>query len=70
MGVSEIVTGHFLKAGALLEVTLEAVDVAKNRIVWRERLSAPSLDLIAIREQITTKVHDSLLPALGINGQT
>jgi serine/threonine protein kinase len=69
MGVSEIVTGHFLKAGALLEVTLEAVDVAKNRIVWRERLTAPSVDLISIREQITKKVLDGLLPVLGITGQ-
>jgi serine/threonine protein kinase/tetratricopeptide (TPR) repeat protein len=69
MGVSDIVTGHYLKAGKQLEVTLEAVNVADNRIVWRERLSAPSLDMIAMREQITTKVHDGLLPVLGITGQ-
>jgi hypothetical protein len=31
--VSEIITGHYLKAGKQLEVTLEAVDVANNRIV-------------------------------------
>ena len=45
MGVSEIVTGHYLRAGKQLEVTLEAVDVTNNRIVWREALSTPSVDL-------------------------
>jgi TolB-like protein len=66
MGASEIVTGHYLKARKQLEVTLEAVDVANNRIVWREALSAPSLDMIAMREQITSKVIHGLLPALGV----
>jgi len=66
MGVSEIVTGHYLKAGKQLEVTLEAVDVANNRIVWRESLSAPSLDMIGMREQITAKVRQGLLPVLGV----
>jgi TolB-like protein len=34
MGVTCIVTGHYLTDGNQLEVTLEAVDVAKNRSVW------------------------------------
>lgn len=70
MGVSEIVTGHYLKAGKQLEVTLEAVDVANNRIVWREALTAPSLDLIAMREQITSRVRQGLLPVLGVRVQS
>ena len=69
MGVSEIVTGHYLKAGKQLEVTLEAVDVANNRIVWREAVSVPSLDMIAMREQITSKVHQGLLPVLGVGAE-
>jgi serine/threonine protein kinase/tetratricopeptide (TPR) repeat protein len=70
MGVSEIVTGHYLRAGKQLEVTLEAVDVANNRIVWREALTAPSVDLIALRERITSKVRQGLLPLLGITGES
>jgi eukaryotic-like serine/threonine-protein kinase len=66
MGVAEIVTGHYLRAGKQLEVTLEAVDVANNRVVWRERLSNPSFDMIAMREQITSKVRQGLLPVLGV----
>ena len=69
MGVSDIVTGHYLRAGKQLEVTLEAVDVANNRVVWRARLSAPSLDMIAMREQITSKVRQGLLPVLGVTSQ-
>jgi serine/threonine protein kinase len=70
MGVSEIVTGHYLRAGKQLEITLEAVDVANNRVVWRERLSAPSLDMIAMREQITSKVLQGLLPVLGVTAES
>jgi serine/threonine protein kinase len=70
MGVSEIVTGHYLRAGRQLEITLEAVDVANNRVVWRERLSAPSLDMIAMREQITSKVLQGLLPVLGVTAES
>jgi serine/threonine protein kinase/tetratricopeptide (TPR) repeat protein len=66
MGVSEIVTGHFLRAGKQLEVTLEAVDVVNNRIAWRTSVSVPSVDLIAMREQITSKVQQGLLPVLGV----
>ena len=70
MGVAEIVTGHYLKAGKQLEITLEAVDVANNRVVWRQRLSAPSLDMIAMREQITSKVLQGLLPVLGVTAES
>jgi TolB-like protein/predicted Ser/Thr protein kinase len=70
MGVSEIVTGHYLKAGKQLEITLEAVDVADNRILWREAVSVPSLDMIAMREQITSRVRQGLLPVLGLGVET
>ena len=69
MGVSEIVTGHFLRAGKQLEVTLEAVDVVNNRIAWRTSVSVPSVDLIAMREQITSKVQQGLLPVLGVKAE-
>ena len=70
MGVSEIVTGHYIKAGDQLEVTLEAVDVANNRVVWREAVSTPAVDMIAMREQITSKVRQGLLPLFGVIEET
>ena len=65
MGVTSIVTGHYLTEGNQLEVTLEAVDVANNRSVWRETISVATSDKIAMREQITSRVRQGLVPVLG-----
>jgi hypothetical protein len=65
MGVTSIVTGHYLKEGDQLEVTLEAVDVANNRSVWRDTINVTASDNIAMRDQVTSKVRQGLVPALG-----
>jgi TolB-like protein/DNA-binding winged helix-turn-helix (wHTH) protein/tetratricopeptide (TPR) repeat protein len=65
MGVTSIVTGHYLLAGDQLEVTLEAVDVANNRSVWRDTVSVAAADKIAMRERITSQVRQGLVPVLG-----
>ncbi|MFZ0795291.1 MAG: serine/threonine-protein kinase, partial [Candidatus Korobacteraceae bacterium] len=65
MRVSEIVTGHYLKEGDQLQITLEAVDVENNRTLWRDTLNAAAPDMIAMRSQITAKVRAGLIPALG-----
>jgi DNA-binding winged helix-turn-helix (wHTH) protein/TolB-like protein/tetratricopeptide (TPR) repeat protein len=65
MGVASIITGHYLIAGDQLEVTLEAVDVANNRSVWRDTVSVAASDKIAMREQITSQVRQGLVPAIG-----
>ena len=65
MGVTTIVTGHYLTEGNQLEVTLEAVDVANNRSVWRDTLNVAASDKIAMREQITSRVRQGLVPVLG-----
>jgi hypothetical protein len=59
------VTGHYLREGDQLQVTLEAVDVENNRTVWRDTLSVAGLDMLAMRGQITAKVRQGLVPALG-----
>jgi len=63
--VSDIVTGHYLKEGTHLRVTLEAVDVENNRTVWRDSLNLATMDMIAMREETTAKVRQGLLPVLG-----
>ena len=65
MRVANIVTGHYLKEGDQIQITLEAVDVANNRTVWRDTLTVAAPDLIAMRSQITAKVQQGLVPALG-----
>jgi TolB-like protein len=62
---ARIVTGHFTVHAAELRVTLEAVDVEADRLVWRETISAPANDAIALRDRLTSRVRDAMLPALG-----
>src|ERR1700684_3190418 len=65
MHVTYIVTGHYLKEGDQLQITLEAVDVENNRTLWRDTLNAAAPDMIAMRSQITAKVREGMIPALG-----
>ncbi|HEY4962245.1 MAG TPA: hypothetical protein VII29_15405, partial [Terriglobales bacterium] len=44
------------------------VDVASNRTVWRDQIHAAASDRLAMREQITSRVQQGLLPALGMAG--
>ena len=66
MRVRNIVTGHFMKAGNDLQVTLEAVDAENNRVIWQGAVSSASTDMVNLRALITAKVRQGLLPALGV----
>ncbi len=70
MHVTDIITGHYLKEGDQLQVTLEAVDVENNRTLWRDTLSVASPDMIAMRSQISAKVRQGILPALGASSDS
>jgi serine/threonine protein kinase len=65
MHVTDVVTGHYMKQGDQIQITLEAVDIADNRTVWRDTMTVPAPDLISMRSQITAKVRQGLVPALG-----
>jgi len=65
MHVTDVVTGHFLKEGSQLQITLEAIDVENNRTVWRDTMTVAAPDMIAMRGEITAKVRQGLAPALG-----
>ena len=47
--VATVLTGHFLKQGDNLMVTLEAIDVHNNRLLWQTTFTAPAQDLIALQ---------------------
>ena len=65
MRVTDVITGHFLKEGSQLQITLEAIDVENNRTLWRDTVTVAAPDMIALRGQITAKVRQGLVPALG-----
>jgi DNA-binding winged helix-turn-helix (wHTH) protein/TolB-like protein len=67
MQVADIITGHFVVAGNQLEVTLEAVDAANNRVLWRDTVRGTAHDLIGIQQQIDTRLQHGLIAALGVN---
>jgi serine/threonine protein kinase/TolB-like protein/tetratricopeptide (TPR) repeat protein len=65
MHVANVVTGHFMKQGNQLQITLEAIDIADNRTLWRDTMTVAAPDMIAMRSQVTAKVREGLVPALG-----
>jgi TolB-like protein len=64
--VGRLLTGHFLKQGEQLTVTLEAIDVASDRLLWQGSATASVNDLISLQSQLSTQVQQGLLPALGV----
>jgi TolB-like protein/Tfp pilus assembly protein PilF len=70
MRVASIVTGHFLKAGEQLQITLEAVEVENNRLLWRDTLNVPAQNMIAMQEQIAARARGGLSPVLGSSAFT
>ena len=45
--VGNVITGHFMKQGTHLLVTLEAIETATNRVLWQTNLTGSTQDLIA-----------------------
>jgi TolB-like protein/predicted Ser/Thr protein kinase/tetratricopeptide (TPR) repeat protein len=65
MHVGRIVMGHYQKVHNQLQLTMQAVDVADDRVLWQEMMNVSAEDLVAMREQVTSKVRQGLIPALG-----
>jgi TolB-like protein len=63
--VGRLLTGHFMRQGEQLTVTLEAIDVSSDRLLWQANVTAPVNDLISLQGQLSTQVQHGLLPALG-----
>ena len=68
MHVATVLTGHFLDQGDHLLVTLEAIEVDNNRLLWQTNVTAPAQDLIALQSAMAAQVRQGLLPMLGVSG--
>ena len=66
--VGSVVTGHFLRQGDHLLVTLEDTDTKTNRMLWETNFTTSSEDLIALQAQLATQLRRGLLPILGAAG--
>ncbi|HEY6301956.1 MAG TPA: protein kinase [Terriglobales bacterium] len=65
MHVGRIVMGHYQKVRAELQLTMAAIDVGDDRVLWQETMNVPAEDLVAMREEVTSRVRQGLIPALG-----
>ncbi len=68
--VATVLTGHFLKQGENLLVTLEAIGARDDRLLWQTSFTAPALDLIALQSDLAARLRQGLLPTLGVTGAT
>jgi TolB-like protein len=68
LGVDRVLTGHYIREGDRLQVTLEVMATGDNRIVWRDTLNGSAADLIPLQQQITARLNEGLLPLLGAGG--
>jgi len=60
-----VLTGHFLRQGKQMRITMEAVEVRSDRVLWQATITSPAQDLLAMQNELTTKIRQGLLPALG-----
>ena len=66
LGVGTVVVGHFIRQDKVVMVTLEAVEVKDNRLLWTGTLTSPVDNLLALQNQMARKVRQELVPALGV----
>jgi TolB-like protein len=62
---ANVVTGHFAREGDALRVTLQAIDVEADRILWQDTVRVAGGDLVGLQEQLASRLREGLLPALG-----
>src|SRR5208282_1514620 len=55
--VANILIGHFLKQGDRLLITLEAIQVNGNKLLWQTNFTAPAQDLIALQAQMAAQMR-------------
>jgi len=63
--VGRLLTGHFLRQRDQMTVTLEAIDVPTDRLLWKSTVTAKADDLIGLQQQLSAQVQHGLVPALG-----
>lgn len=67
MGASTVVTGHFSKQAEQLHITIEAIDVKTNGVLWRDKVESVMPSMIAMQVQMNLRIKGGLSPALGLN---
>jgi len=64
LGVANVVTGQYFQEGDQLSLTLEAIDVGGNAVVWRDSVVVNSQELLSLRQAVAETVEQGLMPTL------
>lgn len=64
--VTNVITGDYRDNGGHLALTVEAVDVDQNNVLWRDAFDVPADDLIAMRNELANRVRGGLLPSMHV----
>jgi len=67
--VATVLTGHYTSDGKELRVTVEAIEVKSNRVLWESLATTGVHDLTSLRDRISAKVRQELLPRLGVSNE-
>jgi serine/threonine protein kinase/Tfp pilus assembly protein PilF len=67
--VGRLLQGHFMKQGDQLNVTLEAIDVPTDRLIWQTTVAEKADNFIGLQDKLKTQIQQGLLPILGGGGQ-
>ena len=62
--VGTVVTGQYLKQGKDLSISLSAIDVRKNRLIWQGNIKLPVEDLTSMQKQLEGDLRKGLVPVL------
>lgn len=66
LDAGNLVTGYYyVGAKGKLAITIQAVNLRHNRVVWRTRVTLPVTDLLTLHKRITKRIRTQLVPALG-----
>jgi eukaryotic-like serine/threonine-protein kinase len=66
--VGRLLTGSFRKQGDEIAVTLEAIDVPTDRLLWQTTILAKADDMIGLQDQLSAQMQHGLLPLIGGGG--
>ncbi|MDQ3043197.1 MAG: protein kinase, partial [Acidobacteriota bacterium] len=64
LGVEFVVDGHIQKAGEVIRVSIQLLNVVERTTVWAERFNEKSADVLELEDRISKRVAESLIPRL------
>jgi serine/threonine protein kinase len=70
LSVSNVITGDYRSDGGRLGLTIEAINVDSNSVLWRDSIEVKSEDLVAMRNELSSRVRSGLFPRLKISSNT